>query len=196
MYDFVTFNKKTGEITGYFRYSTNELLPEPRSPDEENLEVIDAKEIELLRGMDPRTMRPRGKVNGGKVQTLNAESIFRGRIELSCDLPDRDGNGVPELPADGEAVTLIRATLLGASNEVLTKEAATIRFRVDRGLLSHRQVNTEKGVAEVGLRSVPETVHIRVIAAAEGFEQANLELEIIPVEEYIALVKAGLGKAD
>jgi hypothetical protein len=186
MYHFVQYDKKKRVITGYLRSSSDELIPKPSSPDEEYVPVTDAEQAEQLSRMNPMTSRLGGEVSGGKVK-LKLESLFHGEIKLTCDLPDGDGDGLPELPADGRSVARIKATLYGDDGKVVTSGASAIRFQVSRGSVSRREVKAAKGVAEVEVRSVAETVRIRVTASAAGFKSATLEIETIPEEEYQSL---------
>ncbi len=186
MYYFVTRNKKTGEITGYFKASSKRFVPAQPTPDEENIEVTDEQHIKLLNEFNPMKSQLRGTVDAKLGLKLSAEPAYQGQIELSCDLPDRDGDGLPELPADGKSVARIKATLVGPKGKVLVDRDIPVRFQVNRGMLSRMQVNAEKGAAEVELRSIPETVRIRVTATAEGFERGLLDLQLVPPGEYEA----------
>ena len=185
MYHFVQYQKKSGEITGYFRSSSREMLPSPSSPEEENIEVTDPEQVALLSALGPRAGLLKGSVGRGKVE-VHVEPFFRGRIKLTSDLSDRDGDGLPELPADGEAVAHVQASLYDDDDQVVTA-STPIRFKVSRGSVSRREVKTTKGVAEVEVRSVTETVRIRITASAEGFKPGVLDVETIPEEEHKAL---------
>jgi hypothetical protein len=96
-------------------------------------------------------------------------------VRLSCDLPDADGDGRPELLADGQSVATITATLAEP------KAGVEVSFDVNRGLLSHKTATTdETGSATVRLRSIAETVLVRVTANAEDHRATELRLELVP----------------
>jgi hypothetical protein len=101
------------------------------------------------------------------------------KLELSTTAKDTDGDGLPELPANGKSKTSITATLRSAEGEVLD-QPVTVLFRTSAGALSHRSVTAAKGKAKVSLTSSLETVEANVTASAEGFEPANLVLEFVP----------------
>jgi hypothetical protein len=186
MYHFVTYNKKTGEITGSFRASDNQLLPKPLNEEDETVEVTDPEQLRALATMTPRDTRIVGSVDRGKIRVLKVEPRHRGRVVLTCDHKDQDGDGRPELPADGKTVAKITATLHDLKGNVL-KEQLPVRFQVDRGALSRREVAAEAGVAVVEYRTVAETVRATITATAEGLERGRLEVDMLPEEEYRAL---------
>lgn len=96
-------------------------------------------------------------------------------VRLTCDLPDTDGDGRPELLADGQSIATITATLAEPEAGV------AVSFEVNRGLLSHKTATTdETGAATVRLRSIAETVLIRVKANADGHRATELRLELVP----------------
>jgi len=154
------------------------------------VEVTTEDEIKQLESFNPMTTRLKGRVNGGRVQTIKLEPLFVGRIALTCDRPDLDGDGVAELAADGTSVTRITATLLGRDGTPVRRRDARVRFHASRGMLSAREAQAETGTAEVELRAVAETVRARILAQAEGFEPGSLVLEFIPPEEHRKLAAA------
>lgn len=95
-------------------------------------------------------------------------------LSLSCDAADNDGDGIPDIPADGSSVANVTAkTSDGADVEVT--------FRTTRGSLGERTVHTAKGLAAVSLRAAVETVAAIVTATAPGYRPARLNLEFLPV---------------
>ena len=193
LHDFVYFDKRTGAITGRFRTSTPDLLPKPLSPHEGQAPVTDPEHMKLLTS-EARGRRPvlEGKVVEGRITSLKVLERASRTIRLDSDLPDNDGDGVPELPADGQTVARIKATLEGGPGKE-HGAPQVVRFRVTHGALSRRTVEVRAGVAEVDLRSSQETVQVRLTAAAEGYEPAALLLEFIPEEEFAAY-RAGSGR--
>ena len=192
---FITYDSKTGEMSGHFVSSTKDITPRPRFPGEAVLEVTSKEHIEKLASITPRSSRVMGRVEGGRLKALEVGPIFAGRIALVCDRPDMDGDGMAELPADGETVARITAKLLDREGKGVAREGLKIKFHVTRGSLSAREVQAKKGTAEVELRASAETVQARVVAQAEGFERGTLVLEFIPPEEHRKLAAASGKKA-
>ena len=104
------------------------------------------------------------------------------RLELSTTAKDADGDGLPELPADGRSQAGITAVLRSAEGEVL-HQPITVQFRTSAGSLSHRSVTAGDGKATTTLTSSVETVEANVTVSAGGFESAGLVLEFVPPGE-------------
>lgn len=95
-------------------------------------------------------------------------------LALTCDAKDTDGDGVPDVPADGKSSTQITARVPGGAGVEVT-------FRTTRGSLGKRAVQAAAdGTAVVHLRVPTETVLIAVTANAPGHRPATLEIECIP----------------
>ena len=180
---FIRYDPRTGDIVGHLSASRQDISPVPRSAAEEILEVTSDDDKKALEGFDPASSRLKGRVHAGVLQSLKTEPIFTGRIALTSDHPDRDGDGWPELPADGTSVARIKATVVGPDGKPI-KEKTRIAFKVTRGTLSARAVDAKDGAAEVEWRSPTETVRARIIAHAEHFQEASLTLEFIPPDEF------------
>ena len=189
MYYFVTYNKKTGAITGFFRQSTNEFLPEPPSSEEDYIEVTGPKNLKALKNMDPRQERIEGHVKRKKIQGFKIQPRFEGRIELTTDALDRDGDGLPELPADGKTTARLKAHIKDLKGRTRKKETAAVRFQVSRGAIAQRMVESRNGVAEVIFTAAAETTEAQVMATAEGYEGDALIFEFIPPDEFQLLAK-------
>lgn len=96
-------------------------------------------------------------------------------IRLRCDAGDADGDGVADLPADGDSSTVVTAATTDKAAGV------EITFRTTRGSLASRTaITADDGVASVALRSTTETVLATVTASAEGYRPDSLQLEMIP----------------
>lgn len=104
------------------------------------------------------------------------------QIVLSTSAPDADGDGLAELPADGESEAEITATLQDALGEVIT-DPVEVEFRTSAGALSSRSAVSKKGKASVDLTASRETVMASVSAWAKGFEPVSIEFEFLPVEK-------------
>jgi len=191
MHYFIRYNHRTGAVSGCFRTSSKEFVPAPLFPEEENLEITDAKQIALVGSLDSRTSRLTGAVDAGRIRTLKIEPNTRGRVELSCDLPDLDGDGMPELPADGVSVARLTARVFDHEGHALKPEDTRVSFRVTRGTLSSRATTVVNGKAEVDWKSPTETVEAHIAASAEGYQETALTLEFIPADEYRTLSAKG-----
>jgi hypothetical protein len=187
MHDFVYYDERTGEVTGSFRTSTPELLPKPLVPYQRQVRVTDDEHRRLLRERSLRASTIAGLVRDERIVSLELRARFDGRIVLKCDRPDLDGDGLPELPADGHSTARVTATVVAMDGTTRAEVTAPIAFQVSRGSLSRRRAQPEQGAANVEVRSVTETIRIDITASAEGFEGAALAIEIIPVDEYETL---------
>lgn len=187
---FVRYDSKSGDVLSHFVSSTNEITPMSRFAGEAVIEIKEEEHKKNLASFDPMSSRLQGRVDGGLLQMLKVEPIFAGRIALTCDRPDMDADGAPEVSADGASIARVTATLLGRDGKTLQRESARIRFQVTRGSLSRREIQAEKGTAQIELRAAAETVQARIVAQAEGFEQGTLVLEFIPPEEHRTLAAA------
>jgi len=194
MHHFLRYNSKTGKILGTFRSSSNQLLPKPLEPDEKHLEITDKKYLDLLAARDPRATRLVGDVESGSIRSLKVESLFRGRIVIISTLQDLDGDGLPELPADGKSVARLEARLTNLHGEVLKEDGVKVHFTLTRGVLSLREVTTKGGIAQFEVGAATETVQSRITAQADGFESASITMEFIPPLEFSELSRQGAAK--
>ena len=183
MHHFVTYTRETGEVTGYFIVSDPQYVPNALNPQEASVEVTDDHHLELLESVREGRTLAHGRVREGKIAELTAELPYRGKLVLTTDARDRDGDGIPELPADGKATARIQVAAQNPQGGTLV-DPLVVSFRATRGALSHRNAKTRDGLAEVKLRTANETTICEVIASVSRFESKPLLLEFIPVEEY------------
>ncbi|MCE7989153.1 MAG: hypothetical protein DYG89_48990 [Caldilinea sp. CFX5] len=101
------------------------------------------------------------------------------RIKLTTDAPDTDGDGLPEVVADGQSKATITAELRDIHGKVVP-QTIPFTFRTTGGALSSRKVTAIAGRALVELTAALETVSVTVRATAEGAEEGSLVLEFIP----------------
>ncbi len=101
------------------------------------------------------------------------------RLVIATDATDEDGDGLPEIEANGRSTASIEVTTRTAAGEPMTDEVA-VTFRTTAGRLSARTVTTKKGTAAVRLTSTRETVLAQVTATAPGFAPARIQLEFVP----------------
>lgn len=107
---------------------------------------------------------------------------IRPKIYLTTDAQDADGDGLPELLADGMAQATIFAEVKDRGGKPLEQDAMLL-FKTTGGTLSARKVRTEGGKASVKLTSSVETIAVTVTASAEGIDGGSLVLEFVPREE-------------
>jgi hypothetical protein len=189
MYHVIVYHSKTGEIIRSYKISNVDTLPNPRSPEEAQVVVADKEHLGIMANLDFRKDRLSGRVQDRRIVALKVTPVFHGKISLTTDAPDWDGDGKPELPADGKSATIIRASLRDVAGKVMEDQPVSVRFRVTRGSLSAREAATKNGLAEVKLTSAPETTECRVLAMAPGFETQSLILEFIPPQDYNSLAR-------
>jgi hypothetical protein len=108
---------------------------------------------------------------------------------LTTDLPDLDGDGTPELPADGRASVRIKVQVLDEGGRALRTNPPQVKVQTSRGTISKRMLKLDRGAGEVELRTVQETTPVQITATASGYESASLTLEFIPADEYQELTR-------
>jgi hypothetical protein len=104
------------------------------------------------------------------------------KIILTTTAKDTDGDGLPEILADGKSKASITATLQDAEGKVI-QDPIEVHFRTSAGRLSRRSVTAQDGQATVQLTASRETVMASVSVFAKGFEPVNLDLEFGPPEK-------------
>ena len=100
-------------------------------------------------------------------------------IHLSTNAPDKDGNGIPEIIADGKAQCNIMASIRDNNGSILTSYDGSVTFRTTGGVLFDRDVKCKKGVAKTTLRSVEETLTPKITATAPGCIPGEIDIEFI-----------------
>jgi hypothetical protein len=110
-------------------------------------------------------------------------------IQLSSDAPDTDGDGTPELPADGQSAVTITAELreAGFQGKRIVRDVPLV-LKTTAGTLSQRFVLAQKGIATVTLTTSRETVAVTVTASAEGFTAGSLTFELLPPADAALLL--------
>jgi hypothetical protein len=111
-------------------------------------------------------------------------------IHLGSDAPDADGDGLPELAADGKSSVTITAELreAGFKGKRIRRDVPLV-FKTTGGTLSQRFVMAKDGTAKVTLTPSLETVTATVTAVAEGFATGSLTFELLPPAD-VALLHA------
>ena len=100
-------------------------------------------------------------------------------LVLSATAKDTDGDGVPELKADGRSSTTVTVTAQTATGEKIQAPVA-VTFRTNGGRLAARTVALKDGSASVQFTAGRETILVHITASAVGCDSAHLELELVP----------------
>jgi hypothetical protein len=170
MYHYVEYDKHTGEITGYLKSSSKEMLPRPASPKHDRLEVTDPKHVEALRTAGPGVAQLSGKVEGGKIHfgKVTTRPILQIKSEKT------------ELIGDGSDKTAIEVQAVDGNGKPVRSLDDEIRITTDRGKLSERggRVKLVHGYAKIELVSVNETVR-RVRVRAESVNGTAAPGEVV-----------------
>jgi hypothetical protein len=177
----IVYNRGTGEIVGHcsrvfdsgkWREPTiEELFP---NLDRTNLESVHFADDARYLVYGPQNWRLRRDENGA---VTGIERL--PFLALTCDAADSDGDGIPDLPAEGSSVAHVTAKTSDGGDVDVT-------FRTTRGSLGRRSVHTAQGSAVVELRAATETVAAVVNATAQGYRPGKLHLEFVPVHASAA----------
>src|SRR5271165_3879672 len=170
----IVYDPATGEIVGHcsnvfdsgkWREATvSELFP-----NRANLSSVSVADDARFMAYGPNAWRLRKDANGIVTGIERLPALL-----VTCDAHDTDNDGVPDLPADGKAVSVITAKTSDGGN-------ATVTFRTTRGTLAQRTAATADGTATVELRSAVETVSLTVTVSAPGYRTGRLDMEFAPV---------------
>jgi hypothetical protein len=101
------------------------------------------------------------------------------KITLTTDALDTDGDGLPELKADGESKATINIEIRNTKGE-LVKKAVDLRINTTNGRLSVRRMTTKNGTASVELTSSMDTVTVTVSVEADEMETQQMTFELMP----------------
>ena len=104
------------------------------------------------------------------------------KLFLVTSAEDTDGDGFPELPANGQTQATVDVFLRDHNGQPIA-DPIDVHFRTSAGAISHRKVVAKGGKASIKLRAGQDTVMAHVKASAEGFESAELTFEFIPPSE-------------
>ena len=121
------------------------------------------------------------EAKGFPAKTVIAEKrpVLLPRIVLTTTAKDTDGDGVPEIPADGKSKRNL-SVCLRDSKGALIKKSVEVNLQTTAGTISQRKVATKDGMATVQLTASQETVTAVVYACADGFAPACLTFECVP----------------
>jgi hypothetical protein len=101
------------------------------------------------------------------------------RIDLAIDAPDNDGDGIPEMKADGKSRITITASIRDEEGKIVTNANHIIHFLTTGGVLSDRTVKCKSGVAKTTLQSVKETLTPTITAFSEGIRTGEIKVEFV-----------------
>lgn len=100
-------------------------------------------------------------------------------ITLTTNAKDTDGDGMPELKADGKSKATIDIEIRNPKGE-LVKKAVDLRISTTGGRLSARRLSAKNGKASVELTSTLDTITITVSVEADELETQRLTFELMP----------------
>lgn len=100
-------------------------------------------------------------------------------IDLSIDARDHDGDGIPEMKADGKSRVTITASIRDDEGGIVTNAKNEIHFLTTGGVLSDRTVKCKNGVAKTTLQSVKETLTPTITAFSEGIRTGEIKVEFV-----------------
>ncbi len=100
-------------------------------------------------------------------------------IDLSIDAPDHDGDGIPEMKADGKSTVTITASIRDEEGKIVTSAKNEVHFLTTGGLLSDRIVKCKNGVAKTSLRSIEETITPTITAFSDGVRTGKIQIEFV-----------------
>lgn len=104
------------------------------------------------------------------------------QIHLSTNAVDSDGDGLPELPADGQSKATITIEVKGTDGKLIQDELP-LNISTTAGALSDRRISTQNGQATVEFTSSMETVTAVITVDAEGAKSASLTFEFMPPKQ-------------
>ena len=100
-------------------------------------------------------------------------------IDLSVDALDHDGDGIPEIGADGKSKVTITASIRNEEGAVVTGATNEVHFITTGGILSDRIVKCQGGVAKTTLTSVKETLTPTITAISKGVRTGKIKVEFV-----------------
>lgn len=181
----VVFDKKTNKIigaatrvfdSGRWREATlQELYPDAKPEELGCVYIKDSVKYAVL--PDRNAWQIKFDEKGAPVGVERKPSP--PKIHLTTNARDTDGDGLPELAADGKSKATITIEVKDAKDKLVKKDFL-LNFRTTGGALSARRVEATGGKAKVEFTSSTETVTATVSASAEGFEEASLTFEFMP----------------
>lgn len=103
------------------------------------------------------------------------------KISLSTNAKDTDGDGLPELKADGISKATIDIAIRNPTTKAdLYKKPVALRINTTGGRLSERRLTTKTGTASVELTATTDTVTITVSVEADDMETQQIVFELMP----------------
>jgi hypothetical protein len=103
------------------------------------------------------------------------------KLYLSTTAVDTDGDGLPELIADGEDTATITIEVKNSQGERVQADFP-LTLKTTGGRLSARRIVAQGGQATVELTASVETVSVTVSVSGEGVQDSSISLEFMPPE--------------
>jgi hypothetical protein len=101
------------------------------------------------------------------------------QIELTTTAIDADGDGMPELVADGQSKATITIEIKAADGQLIQEEVP-LSLSTTAGALSARRIATVNGRATVEFTSSVETVTATVTVVSDRVQSAAITFEFMP----------------
>jgi len=161
----VLYNLEDGRVLGAAECSTLDSISLQYDENVEGVAIVDSVDFN----------------SGGKYfyQNGNLVKDFYGRIMLTCDLADSDGDGMVELAADGSSVVTFTIKKVDGNGDVMSGDES-VRISSTRGLLSALSTPLVNGQATFTLRSIEETVSIDVKVTHPFLGTETIAVQLVP----------------
>lgn len=101
------------------------------------------------------------------------------KIHLTTNAVDTDGDGLPEIIADGKSKATITIEVKNSQGEHVS-DNINLSLKTTGGTLSARRLSVSGGQATVELTSSLETVSVVVEVSGEDIQGASLAFEFMP----------------
>jgi hypothetical protein len=181
----IVYDRKTREIIGVSMVSqdTSGLASSQSMKNVMRTDAINPNLMEYILADDETTANEIYKYeikfssSGEPKELVRKESL--PIIELSIDAPDHDGDGIPEMKADGKDVVTITASIRDEEGKIVTSARNDVHFLTTGGILSDRVVRCKNGVAKTTLQSVKETLTPTITAFTDGVQTGKIQVEFV-----------------
>ena len=149
-----------------------------QAPDEDDLAAHEYQTIESSLELPLSDVEVTGFPNKPKL-IEKKQAARMPTINLKSNAKDTDGDGIPELPADGQSKATITASIKDASGK-LQRKSLELFITTSAGALSARRIKTRDGKASFELTSSHDTVLATVNVSAQGYDAEFLQFEFMP----------------
>ena len=181
----VIYNRKTREIVGISMISQDNSGLTPKQS-MKNILRTGSVDVNLMEFSIPDDEAVANEIyryelkfsSSGAPKELVKKSTLP-HIELIVDAPDKDGDGIPEMKADGKSIVTITANIRDEEGKLITSAKNDIHFLTTGGVLIDRVVRCKGGVAKTSLQSVKETLTPTITAFSDGVIKGQMQVEFV-----------------